>query len=339
MPVLVTGSTGHIGNNLCKALLEENRTVRAMIRSTSNTEPIRDLGVDTVEANLLVEESLAEAMQGCDVIYHTAAVYKTSAVNPEIEIIKPAVEGTRNVMAAAKERGIRKIIYASSVAAIGGGNSFDHSLDESHWNTDPESPYYVAKARAEQLAHQLAEEYELNVVFVLPGLVLGPRDYRITPSNGLVRDFLNGKIPFSYDSAFTVTDVRDVVNGMLLAEKHGLPGERYILGGTQITIDDLFHQIAEMSTRSAPAIKVNANTAKVLAYPTKWLAGFLHSEPLLTPEFVQDNFGKFLNFSSAKAEKDLGYSYRPLLRILEDTINWLIERDEVPEDVRVVENA
>lgn len=339
MPVLVTGATGHIGNNLCKALIEQDRTVRGTVRSTSNTEPIQDLDIETAEANLLVPESLSSAMQGCDVVYHTAAVYKTSAVNPELEIIKPAVEGTRNIMQAASEMGIRKMIYVSSVVTIGGGDSFDHNRDETDWDTDPESPYYVAKVRAERLAHELARQYDMNVFFVLPGLVLGPRDFRITPSNGLVRDFLNGKIPFSYDSAFTVTDVRDVVQGMLLAEKHGLPGERYILGGTQVTIDDLFHQIAEMSTRSAPAMKVNAGTAKMLAYPTKWLAGFLHSDPLITPEFVQDNFGKYLNYSSDKAEQELGYSSRPLLRILEDTINWLIEQGEVPADVRVVENT
>ena len=339
MPVLVTGATGHIGNNLCKALLEEGRIVRGTARSTSNTEPIKDLEIEKAEANLLVPESLSAAMQGCDIVYHTAAVYKTSAVNPELEIIKPAVEGTRNIMEAAKETGIRKMIYVSSVAALGGGDSFDHNRDETSWNTDAESPYYIAKTRSEQIAHQLAEQYNINVVFVLPGLVLGPRDFRITPSNGLVRDFLNGKIPFSYDSAFTVTDVRDVVQGMLLAEKHGRTGDRYILGGTQITIEDLFHQLAEMSTRSAPAFQLNAGAATMLAYPTKWLAGFLHNDPLITPEFVQDNFGKFLNFSSVKAEQELGYHTRSLLRILEDTINWLIAQGEVPPDIRVVENA
>ncbi|MCF7805510.1 MAG: NAD-dependent epimerase/dehydratase family protein [Candidatus Marinimicrobia bacterium] len=339
MPVLVTGATGHIGNSLCRALLAEGRTVRGTIRSTSNLEPIQELDIETAEANLLVPDSLVHAMAGCDVVYHTAAVYKTAAVNPELEIIKPAIEGTRNVLQAAKKQGIRKLIYVSSAVSIGGGDSFDHGRGPSDWNENPASPYNVAKTRSEQVAREMAKELDLNVVFVLPGLVLGPNDYKITPSNGIVRDFLNGKIPFSYDGALSVTDVRDVVEGMLLAEKHGLPGERYILAGTGITIADLLQQISEMSTRSAPAIHLSSGAGKVLAHPVKWISGMFHTEPMITPEFVEDYFGKYYNFSSAASEEKLGYSYRPLLRILEDTINWLIQRGEVSPDVRVVENS
>jgi dihydroflavonol-4-reductase len=339
MPVLVTGATGHIGNNLCRILAEDNRPIRAMVRSTSPTSILRDVGVETVEANLLVPESLEDAMDDCDVVFHAAAVYRTWSDNPELEIIKPAVEGTRNVLEAARKKNVRKIIYASSVVAIGGGDSFDHGRNEDDWNDDATLPYNIAKTRAEKLAHELADELDLNVIYVLPGMVLGPNDFKITPSNGLVRDFLNGKIPFFYDSAFTIVDVRDVARGMLLAEQHGQRGERYILGGQQVTVKELFDQLAEMTTRSAPAMKLGAGTAKVSSYPMKWLSKLFGNEPMITPEIVEDQFGKYHNFSSAKAIEKLGYEHRSLLRVLEDSINWLIKQNEVSPDIRTVENT
>jgi len=338
MPVLVTGATGHIGNTLCRKLVDQGREVRAMVRSTSDTTPLRDLPVELVEANLLVPESLEQAAQGCEVVFHTAAVYKIWADNPDLEIIQPAVEGTRNILHAAQKTRVGKVLYVSSAVALGPGEQFQHERSESDWFNDAQLPYNVAKIQSEKIAHALGEELDLDIIFVLPGLVLGAYDYKITPSTLLVKDFLLGKLPVYYDSGYSVAHVEDVVNGMIQAEKRGTRGHRYILGGEQITIPNLFAQLEAMTKRKAPAIRMSPGAGKVIAYPLKWLASLFHSAPLITPEFVEDYFNKYYNFSSEKARQELGYEHRSLLRTLEDTINWLIERNEVPSDVREVEN-
>jgi len=339
MAVLVTGATGHIGNTLCRILSEEQQDIRAMVRSTSDLTPVRDLDVQTVEANLLNPASLEHALEDCEVVYHTAAVYKLWSPNPELDIIKPAVEGTRHLFEAARNQDVRKIVYVSSVSAIGSGDNFEHNLTTENWNTEASSPYNIAKTRSEQLAHELAGSYDIPTIFVLPTMVLGPYDYKITPSTSLVRDFLLGKLRFTYRGAYSVTDCRDVVHGLLLAERYGTPGKRYILGGTQVTIEELFTQLAEMTTVSAPRFGISKQIAHFIAHPTSWFASLLGTEPLFTPEAVESTIGKYYNFPSTLAEEELGYSYRSLMRVLEDTINWLIQRNEIPQDIRVVENA
>lgn len=339
MPVLVTGATGHLGNTLCKMLLEDGRKVRVLVRASSDRSPLAGLDVDYIVGNLLMPDSLEKAMAGCDTVFHTAAVYRTWAPAPEVDIIRPAVEGTRNILEAAAKANVRRLIYVSSVVAIGPGSTFYHHRDETEWNSNATLPYNVAKTRAEQLAHELAEEFDVNVVFVLPTSILGPNDYKVTPSTGMIRDFLNGKLPFYFDGAFSVVDVRDVARGMILAEEKGTTGTRYILGGESLTIKAIFDQLAEMTTRSAPVIKLNAGLAKFLAVPMTAAANLFNFEPMITSNLVHDTIGAYYNFESTLAHEELGYEYRSAIRVLEDTIGWLIEREEIPADIRVVENA
>ncbi len=338
MPVLVTGATGHIGNTVSRILIDQGREVRALVRSTSDTRSLRDLDLERVEANILVPESLEQAVRGCNVVYHAAAVHKTWSANPELEIIRPAVEGTRNILQAAKQARVKKIIYVSSAVAMGGGDTFHHQRSVDDWFPNPKLPCNIAKTRSEQVAHQLAEELELNVVFVLPGMVLGSHDYSITPSTAFVRDFLRGKIPFYFNGGFTVVHVEDVARGMLLAETRGLSGSRYILGGDQITVQELLNQLAEMTKRSAPALKFSKQKAKIISYPMKWTAQITRSPAMLTPAFVEDHFDRYFNFSSERSREALGYEYRALLRVLEDTINWLINQDVISPNIREIEN-
>mgnify|MGYP006279310261 CR=1 FL=1 len=339
MSVLVTGATGHLGNNLCQMLGRDGREFKAMIRSGSDLTPLEDIDAETVEANLLNPDSLREALRDIQVVFHTAAVYKFGVSDPELQIIKPAVEGTRNLFNAARDRSVRKIVYVSSVVAIGPGDDFNHDRTTADWNNEAVAPYNIAKTRSEQVAHELSEEYGITTIFVLPTMMLGPRDYKITPSTAVVRDFLRGRIPFGYEAGYSVVDIRDVAQGMLLAEQYATPGKRYILGGTAVTFQELLDQLAEMTTRSAPTLQISRQLANFVSYPVKWMADLFNFNPLINPESVKANFGKYYNFSSEEAQKDLGYNYRSLLRVLEDTINWLVERGEIPEEIRVVENA
>lgn len=338
MPVLVTGATGHIGNTVSRMLIEQGREVRALIRSSGDTRSLRDLDLERVEANILVPDTLEQVVRGCEVLYHAAAVDRTWSRNPVLEIIQPAVEGTRNILHAAKQARVKKIVYVSSVVAMGGGKSFHHQRSVDDWFSNPKLPYNIAKTQSEQVAHQLAEDLELNIVFVLPGMVLGSHDYRITPSTALVRDFLRGKIPFYFNGGFTVVHVEDVARGMLLAEQEGLSGSRYILGGDQVTVQDLLNQLAEMTKQSAPGLRLSKQKAKILSYPRKWMAQLSRTPALLTPEFVEDHFNRYYNFSSEHSQETLGYEYQSLLRVLEDTINWLINQNIISPNIREIEN-
>ncbi|MEJ2049974.1 MAG: NAD-dependent epimerase/dehydratase family protein, partial [Calditrichota bacterium] len=277
MPILVTGSTGHIGNSLCRALIRQRRSVRAMIRPTSNRQALQGLGVETVKANLLSPESLTRAMEGCDVVYHAAGVNETWTANPELDIIQPAVEGTRNILTAAQAANVKKVIYVSSVVAMGGGETYEHHRGTNDWSTNAALPYNIAKTRSELIAHQLSEELDLPVIFVLPGLILGRNDYKLTPSMTLISTFLKGRFPFYFDGAFTVVHVEDVVQGMLKAEMHGTRSTRYVLGGDQVTVQELFGQLAAMTKREGPGIKLGKSSGKALAYPMKWFGQALHT--------------------------------------------------------------
>lgn len=339
MPTLVTGATGHLGNTLCNTLIQDGKKVRALVRPSSNREPLEKLEVEYAVGNLLMPETLEKSMAGCDTVFHTAAVYRMWSQSPEVDIIRPAVEGTRNILEAAAKMNVRKLIYVSSAVAIGPGNIFFHHRDETEWNTEAQSPYNIAKTQSEQLAHQLAEQLDLNVIFILPTAILGPKDYKITPSTELIRDFLNGKYPFYYDGALSIADVRDVARGMIQAAEHGSPGKRYILGGESMTVKEIFTQLAEMTTRAEPLFKLSHGVAKTISKPITLFANLFNYEPTITPSVVDDVIGCYYNMSSELAEQDFGYTFRPAIRVLEDTIGWLIERKEISPDIRVVENV
>lgn len=237
MKVLVTGANGNIGANVVRSLLQQNHQVKAFVRKGADTQGIDGLDLEYSYGDVMDAASLESAAQGCDAIIHLAAVYKTIAKTPE-EIVEPAIIGAKNVFAAAHKAGIKRIVYTSSIASIGFSYRPGVLLTGNDWNEDAHNPYYIAKTQSEKSAQALAREYGIHLVVICPAIVLGPYDYRITPSNQLVMDWLNG-VGQTYKGGLNLVDVRDVADIHVAALTKGENCKRYIAGGENIEVKEV----------------------------------------------------------------------------------------------------
>ena len=251
MKKLIIGATGHLGLHLTRVLIANNYAVRALVRRSSNLIGLTGLDVEVVYGDILDPDSLAGAMIGCDVVFHLAA--PTSLV-PEMEHI--IVDGTRHVLEQASHAGISKLIYTSSVATIGYARSPNEILDESFNQLTRASAYHTAKWHAEKLALKFSESSDVAVVVVNPATIVGPLDYRITPSTLPIQRCLDKGLPFTFESGLTVVHVEDAARGHLLAMLRGKAGQRYILGGDRITISEYFKLICKLCERPLPYFKI-----------------------------------------------------------------------------------
>ncbi len=228
---LVTGANGHLGNNVVRALLDRGETVRASVRNPNNRKPFAGLDCEIVQADLTDKSSLLKVLEGVDTLYQVAAVFKHWARNPQKEIIEPNLQGTRNVLEAAAEQGVRRIVYVSSEGALDERIS---PVDETSWKTEYHgNPYFQAKTEAERLALRLANELNLDLVTVLPGAIVGPHNLRLTPTMDVLWQALNNDIFVDVNFYFNFVDARDVAEGMIAAAEHGRSGERYLLATEQ----------------------------------------------------------------------------------------------------------
>ncbi len=251
--VLVTGATGFIGSALCRALVERGHAVRALHRATSSLELLAGLPVAPVRGDILEPESLRPALRGVEVVFHAAA---QSAYwrRPEI-VVRSAVEGTRNVVTAAREAGVRRLILTSSVAALGVPRAGE-ALTESHtFNLEPRAfPYGYAKYQAEVEALRAAGG-ALEVVVVNPSIVVGPGDIHQI-SGSLVVEAARGRLFFYSEGGANYVHLADVVEGHLAALRRGRPGERYILGGENLPHRQAFEILAEVTGRRGPRLRL-----------------------------------------------------------------------------------
>src|SRR5690554_2212961 len=202
MRVLVTGANGHIGAHVVRALLDEGHEVRAFMRKSSNQQGLEGLSIEPVYGDVMDPASLEQAVEGCEAVIHLAAVYKTIAETAD-EIVAPAIQGAETLYRAAQKAGVQRIVYTSSVASVG-------------FSYDPHNPDYIAKTRSEQDAQRLARETGIHTVVIGPAIVLGPLDYRITPSNQLVMDWLND-VGQTYEGDLNLVDVRHVARAHVAA--------------------------------------------------------------------------------------------------------------------------
>jgi len=302
---LVTGANGHLGNNLVRALLENGETVRASVRNPNNRAPFEGLDCEIVQADLMDKDSLLRALEGVDTLYQVAAVFKHWARDPQKEIIEPNMRGTRNVLEAAAEQGVGRIVYVSSIVTLDHGQS---PMDETRWNSNFHgNPYYQSKTESEQLAWKMAEELGLEMVSVLPGAIIGPNAFNITPTMNVFQQALNNKILMDINFYFNFVDVRDVTAGMLACNKKGLPGERYILA-TEKPIGT--RRVLEIAQEFNPKVKIPYR-------PPRWvlmtIAGLMElggkitgKEPRMMRNQVELYYGVKLHVNIAKARVELG---------------------------------
>ncbi len=323
MRALVTGATGFVGAAVARALIREGWQVRALARKGSDRRNIQHLGVEVAEGNLADKASLERALAECEALFHVAADYRLGALDPG-QLYQTNVEGTRNILDASRHAGVRRIVYTSSVATVG------IPADGSPGNED--TPVGVADMighykRSKFLAEQVVRNAALSgapVVIVNPSTPIGPGDVKPTPTGQMVLDAAAGRMPAYVDTGLNIVHVDDVAAGHLLAFHHGRPGERYILGGKDMSLREILIEIAQFVGRKPPRIRLSTGVVLPIAYLAEAIARVTGRPGRITVEGVR-MARKRMFFSSDKARRELGYEWRPPTQALQDAITWLRE--------------
>jgi len=324
MVTLVTGANGHIGSRIVKQLLEKGRKVRAMVRKTSDLSGLKGLDVELAYGDVLDAAAWDAALDGVQRVFHTAAVFNTR-LNDESEMQRSNVDGTARMLEALQRHPVERLVYTSSVAAIGYTRDPKIVLDEATWNTDPIDVYTATKTDSERLVHEAVKQ-GLPAVIVNPCTVLGPGDHKPTPSNAFVLLALQKGTPVTFNSGHTYVDVDDIATGHLLAEEKGRRGERYVLGGTQASNDVLLAELARRRGGRPPLVKLGHPAVEVLGWGVELKAKLLHQKPLFTRKKAHKLIDYYGYFSHAKAERELGYAPRPLPQVLDRAEAWFREK-------------
>ena len=321
MKTLVTGGTGFVGANVVRALLKRGVEVRALVRPRSDTRNLDSLEVELVAGDLRDRGSLEAALDGCDMLYHVAAMYALWARNPQ-EIYDSNVTGTINILEAAGQAGVQRIVYTSSVATIGLPKDGTPGTEEVPLPPeDMVSDYKRSKYLAEQEVLKYAQR-GLPVVIVNPSFPVGAWDVKPTPSGQIIVNFLRGKIPAYVDTGLNVVDVEDVAIGHVLAAERGRIGERYILGHTNLTLPELFQLLAQVSGMNAPRIRIPYGFAYLSACVSEFVARTItHKPPFVTLAGVKLS-RKRMFFDPSKAVRELGLPQTPAIEALSKAVQW-----------------
>jgi dihydroflavonol-4-reductase len=324
MRALVTGATGFVGAAVARALGDAGWQVRALARSGSNRSNLLGVAVEVAEGDLADVASLERALEGCTGLFHAAADYRLGARNPE-PLYLTNVEGTRNILHAARKCGVARIVYTSSVATIG--------IPSDGSPGDERTPVALSQMighykRSKYLAEEVVRDAAragLSVVIVNPSTPVGPGDIKPTPTGQLVLDAASGRMPAYVDTGLNIVHVDDVAAGHVAAYERGRAGERYILGGEDMTLRTILGQIAQLVGRKPPRIRLPYAMVLPMAYLAEGLAAVTGRSGRITLEGVRMS-RKRMYFSSAKAVSELGYRWRPPLEAFEDAVNWFRER-------------
>lgn len=321
MRTFVTGATGFIGANLVRLLLQEGYTVRSLVRPTSRLDNLQNLDIEIVNGDLN-DPHLWRQMVGCQVLFHLAAHYSLWQADKEM-LYRYNVLGTRNVLAAARQAGIDRTVYTSSVAAIG-VDACGKIVDETHQSPEKELIGYYKKSKflAEQEAMQAVKDGQ-DVVIVNPSSPIGPLDIKPTPTGDIILRFLRRQMPFYMDTGLNFIDVRDVAWGHLLALQRGKTGERYILGHENLTLKQLLDRLSEITGYSAPKLKVPAWLPLSVAWIDEQILAPLGKPPAIPLDGVR-MATKPMYYDASKAVRELGLPQSPLAGALKDAVDWFL---------------
>lgn len=325
MTTLVTGATGHLGANLVRLLLDEGHAVRVLVRPAGHREALEGLRCDVVLGDVLDPSAAARAARGCETIFHLAAVNRLTAAHPE-EIIRPALAGTRNVLSAALEAGATRIVYTSSLATVGRSSTPDRPVTEEDFAPPGSIPYVQGKVAAEAWVRDLQRSTGAFIVILNPSAVLGPYDYRGTPVSRLVTQFLRGGPVPVLPGGLNVVDARDVARAHLLAATRGQPGERYIVGGTNVTYAELYQQLATVSRRRPLRVPVPRHAGWAAAAAVELACRLIGRRSPVTLAMAREILGRYSFCDTTKARLQLGHAPRPLRETLQDTVAWFRSR-------------
>ncbi len=318
---LVTGASGFLGSAVAKCLVEAGYNVRALLRPASPRLNLAALKLEIVEGDLRVPASIEQAMQGVHFVFHVAADYRLWARNPD-DIVRTNVEGTRTVMTAAQRAGVERIVYTSSVATLAARP--DGKPSDETFPLAAESAvgaYKYSKVVAERLVESMIAADKLPAVIVNPSTPIGPGDVRPTPTGRIIIEAASGRLPGFVDTGLNLVHVDDVAAGHLAALHKGRIGERYILGGQDVLLGTMLADIARMVGRARPKLRLPRALIFPIAYGAEAVARFTGREPFVTTtglKLAKDH----MFFSSAKAERELGYRARPYGEAIADAIAW-----------------
>jgi dihydroflavonol-4-reductase len=316
--VLVTGATGFVGSAVLRALADRGLRPRALARPASVRTNLEGVDCEIAEGDMTDAASMATAMAGSRYLFHVAADYRLWARNPNT-ILVANLEGARTVMEAALAAGVEKIVYTSSVATLHAGRE---AVDETAPLADGEGigVYKRSKVAAERLVERMIDR-GLPAVIVLPSTPIGPRDIKPTPTGRILVEAACGRMPAFVDTGLNLAHVDDVAAGHLLALERGAVGERYILGGQDASLRTLLGEIAALSGRRPPTVRLPRTPFYPLAYAAETVARVTGKEPFLTRDAL-DMAAHQMFFTSARAERELGYRARPYREALADALAW-----------------
>lgn len=320
MKALVTGATGFVGAAVVRALLNSGVDVRVIARPGSDPSNLRSLKVEQVFGDLRNKESLRQALTGCRHLYHVAAHYALWARDPSI-FYDINVVGTRNLLEAAREVGIERTVYCSTIGTIGLPPGGGLGTEETPVSLEQMAGHYKrSKYLAEQEVHKLAKE-GLPVVIVNPSAPVGERDVKPTPTGQIIVDFMKGRMPAYIETGMNIIDVDDVATGHLLAMEKGRQGERYILGSHNLLLREVFEILSTLTGVKAPALKLPRGAVLPLAYLNHWFANLTGLPPRIPLDGVK--MAKYkMHYDCSKAVRELGLPQNPPEIALEKAVRW-----------------
>ncbi len=323
-PTLVTGATGFVGSAVARVLAARGHRLRLLVRHGSDRRNLAGVEAELVEGDLGRPEGFAACLQGCRALFHVAADYRLWVPDPVV-MMRANVEGTRRLMLAAQEAGVERIVYCSSVAALGlvGDGTIADETTPVHAH-GVIGVYKRSKYRAEQEVLRLVHERGLPAVIVNPSTPIGPRDIKPTPTGLMIADAAAGRMPAYVDTGLNIVHVDDVAEGHALAFERGVIGERYILGGEDMLLRDLFAVVAAAAGVRAPRIRLSQGVLWPVAVASELAARGFGIPPRVTREMLAMSRKKMF-FSSDKARAALGYAPRPAREAVVDAVAWFRE--------------
>jgi dihydroflavonol-4-reductase len=325
MRALVTGTSGFVGSAVARRLAADGHELRVLVRPTSDRRNLEGLSVEVAEGDLSHPETLKPAVAGCDAVFHVAADYRIWVPDGGASMYRANVDGTRDLIRAAADAGVRRIVYTSSVAVLyplpGTGVADERAIATAD---DMISHYKKSKFLAEEEVMRLVREETAPVVIVNPSAPFGPRDIKPTPTGRIVLDAAKGRMPAYLDTGLNVVHVDDVAEGHMLAFDKGEIGERYILGGENMTLRDIIKTVTDHVGRSGPWLKLPRAPLYPVAWAAELVARVSGREPVVTVDALR-MAAKHMYYSSDKAREKLGYAPRPATQALTEAADWYRE--------------
>jgi len=321
MKTFVTGATGFVGSALVRKLLERGEDVAVLVRKESDCRNLLDQKVEVVYGDICDMDSLLRAMRGSTRVYHAAAEY-TLWVRDRRSIYEANVKGTRNILAAAVETGVERVVYTSTVGTLGNpGDGTPGREDTPVGLEDMVGDYKKSKFLAEQEALRFARE-GLPVVVVNPSTPVGPRDIKPTPTGKMILDFINGKMVAYLNTGLNLVDVDDVATGHILAMEKGVPGEKYILGNRDLTLKEIFGILSGLTGIPAPKVRLPYGFVFPIALASTAISDYITHRPPIAPVDAVRMARKYMFFDPSKAVKMLGMPQNPVEDALERAVLW-----------------